>query len=57
VAASGYNAPSKQVKEVYAELAGQIDVQLAALKQIKEEDLKTLNELITKNAVPLIRVN
>jgi photosystem II stability/assembly factor-like uncharacterized protein len=57
VAASGFNAPSKQVKEVYAELAGQIDVQLAALKKLKEEDLKALNELITKNAVPLIRVN
>jgi hypothetical protein len=57
VAASGYNAPSKQVKEVYAELAGQIDVQLAALKKIKEDDLKALNDLITKNAMPLIRMN
>ncbi len=57
VAASGYAAPSKQVKEVYAELAAQIDAQLNQFKQIKDQEVKALNELITQKAVPLIRVN
>jgi hypothetical protein len=57
VAASGYAAPSKQVKEVYAELAAQIDTQLNQFKQIKDQEVKALNDLITQKAVPLIRVN
>nr|MBC7612662.1 glycosyl hydrolase [Pseudopedobacter sp.] len=55
-AASGYTKPSKQVKEVYKELADQIDVQLAKLVEIKSRDIKELNDLIISNAVPLIMV-
>ncbi len=57
VASSGYNAPSKQVKAVYAELASQIDTQLTLLKTIKDVEVKALNELMIQQAVPLIRVN
>ena len=55
-AASGYTKPSKQVKEVYKELADQIDVQLAKLAEIKSKDIKELNDLIISNAVPVIMV-
>ena len=53
---SGYAAPSKQVKEVYAELAKQIDAELLKFKNIKDVDLKEFNELIRVKAVPVIVV-
>jgi photosystem II stability/assembly factor-like uncharacterized protein len=56
VAASGYAKPSKQVKEVYKELADQIDVELAKLSEIKSKDIKELNNLILSHAVPAIMV-
>ncbi|MBU1372409.1 MAG: glycosyl hydrolase [Bacteroidetes bacterium] len=56
VAASGYTKPSKQVKEVYNDLAGQIDMELAKLAEIKSKDIKALNDLIISNAVPVITV-
>ena len=54
VANSGYAAPSKQVIEVYAELSGQIDVQLSKFKNIKDVDLKEFNELVRVKSVPVI---
>jgi photosystem II stability/assembly factor-like uncharacterized protein len=51
---SGYFAPGKQVKEVYAELAVQADAQLAKLKTIMEVEVKKLNDLIREKAVPVI---
>jgi len=51
---SGNFAPSKQVQEVYAELAAQIDAQLAKLKIIKEKEVPALNELIRQKALPVI---
>lgn len=57
VASSGYAAPSKQVKEVYAELAKQIDAELVKLKAVKENDLKEFNDLVRAKAVPVIVVN
>ena len=57
VANSGYAAPSKQVKEVYTELAKQIDAELAKLKAVKENDLKDFNDLVRAKAVPVIVVN
>ncbi|WP_026898349.1 VPS10 domain-containing protein [Daejeonella oryzae] len=54
---SGFAAPSKQVKEVYAELSKQIDVELSKLKAVKETDLKQFNELVIAKAVPAITVN
>ncbi|MEO7922928.1 MAG: hypothetical protein ABIR30_04570 [Chitinophagaceae bacterium] len=51
---SGNMAPSKPVKEVYADLAKQTDEQLAKLKKIKDEELAKLNQLIRQKAVPVI---
>lgn len=51
---SGNMAPSKQVKDVFADLAKQCDEQLAKLKKIKETDIEKLNQLIREKAVPVI---
>ncbi len=53
---SGNFAPSKQVREVYAELAQQIDKELARLKVIKEKDVPAFNELIRQKSLPVIGV-
>jgi photosystem II stability/assembly factor-like uncharacterized protein len=53
-ASSGNAAPAKQVKDTYAELAAQADVQLNALKKIMEEDVMKLNALIREKALPVI---
>ncbi|MBS1510517.1 MAG: glycosyl hydrolase [Bacteroidetes bacterium] len=53
-AASGIAAPAKQVKDAYADLSAQADVQLNALKKIMSDDLSKLNVLIRENALPLI---
>jgi len=56
VAASGNFTPSKQVKEVYNDLATQIDAQLAKLNAIKQKDVPAFNELIRQKALPVIGV-
>lgn len=56
VANSGNIAPSKQVTEVYNDLASQIDVQLKKLDAIKEKDIHGFNELIRQKALPVIGV-
>ncbi|MFL5740729.1 MAG: WD40/YVTN/BNR-like repeat-containing protein [Flavisolibacter sp.] len=56
VANSGNSAPSKQVREVYADLAAQVDVQLAKLNTIKQKEVPALNELIRQKALPVIGV-
>ncbi len=53
-AKSGNAAPAKQVKDAYAELSAQADVQLDALKKILSTDLVKLNELIREKALPVI---
>ena len=55
-ASSGNAAPAKQVKDAYAELAAQADVQLNALKKIMENDLVKLNVLIREKALPVIGI-
>ncbi len=55
-AASGNSAPAKQVKEAFAELAGQADVQLNKLKKIMEEDVVKFNQMIREKALPVIGV-
>ena len=55
VANSGNAAPSKQAKDVYADLASQIDVQLNKLKSIKEKDIPGFNTLIREKALPVIK--
>ena len=51
---SGTQAPSKQVKEVFAELSRQVDAEVAKLKRIKEVDISNLNQLIREKAMPVI---
>ena len=53
---SGITAPSKQVKEVYQELATQCDVQINAMKKIQEDDLVKFNQLIREKALPVIGI-
>ena len=53
-ASSGNAAPAKQVKEAFAELGGQADVQLNKLKKIMDEDLVKFNAMIREKALPLI---
>lgn len=53
---SGNMAPSKQVRDVYADLAAQADGQLKKLSDIKQKDVPALNDLIRQKAVPVIGV-
>ena len=53
---NGQTAPSKQVRDVYNNLAGQIDAELAKLKTIKEKDVPAFNELIRQKSLPVIGV-
>lgn len=53
-AASGNAVPSRQVREVFAVLSGQVDVQLQRLKDILHTDLPALNKLIYEKQVPVI---
>lgn len=53
-AANGVAAPSKQVKEAYAQIGSEIDVQLNALKNVLEQDVPQLNRLIHEKTLPVI---
>ena len=54
VASSGNMPPSKQAREVYADLAGQCDAELNKLKKIMKEELPKLNQLIREKQLPVI---
>lgn len=56
VAASGETAPSKQVRDAFAELSALSDVQLARLKNIMTVDVPAFNKLILSGQVPVIGV-
>jgi hypothetical protein len=51
---SGNFAPSKQVRDVYTDLARQVDAELEKLAAIRQKDVPALNDLIRKNARPAI---
>ena len=51
---SGNMAPSKQARDVFADLSAQCEEQLSKLKKIKEEDVAKLNQLIREKAIPVI---
>ena len=53
-AASGYVAPTKQVKETYIDLKAQVDEQLKKYEMLKKEGVKTLNEAVYKLMIPII---
>jgi hypothetical protein len=54
--ASGNGAPSKQAKEAYAVIGGQIDAELNKLKVILNDDLPKLNQLIHAKSMPVIGI-
>ncbi len=56
VASSGQNAPSKQVREAFAELGGQANEQLVKLSKIMDIDIRQLNKMINDKQVPVIGV-
>ena len=53
---SGNMAPSKQSKEVFADLSTQSDTELNKLKTIMTDDLAKLNQLIREKSLPVIGV-
>lgn len=53
-AANGVAAPSKQVKEAYAQISGEINEQLNAFKNVLEQDVPQLNKLIHEKTLPVI---
>jgi photosystem II stability/assembly factor-like uncharacterized protein len=53
---SGNMAPSRQVKEVYEDIAGKCDIELNKLKKIMNEDLPKLNKAIHDKQLPVIGV-
>jgi len=53
-AASGYVAPTKQVKETYTDLKAQADEQLKNYETIKKEGVKALNDAVHKLMIPII---
>jgi photosystem II stability/assembly factor-like uncharacterized protein len=54
VAASGNNAPTKQVRDAFAELSAEVDVQLNSLERIMKEDVKTFNKMVVDRRVEVI---
>ena len=53
-AVSGNNAPTQQVKDAFAELAGLTDVQLKKLQTLLDKDVPELNKMIRDKAIPVI---
>ncbi|MES2881950.1 MAG: glycosyl hydrolase, partial [Bacteroidota bacterium] len=56
VANSGNFAPSKQSRDVYADIAAQIDAQVARFNSIKQKEIPALNDLIRQKTLPVIGV-
>ena len=53
---SGNAAPAKQVKDAFAELSAQADVQLNKLKIILSTDLLLLNKLVREKELPVFSI-
>jgi len=53
---SGNVAPSRQVREVFADLSRQCDEQFAKLKKIMDTDVVAFNQLIRERSLPIIGV-
>jgi hypothetical protein len=56
VASSGNFAPSKQVKEVYNDLAALIDQELARFQSIQQNQIPAFNQLIREKSLPVIGI-
>lgn len=55
-ASSGNTAPSKQVRDVYLDLAARTDKELLKLKKIIDEEVPKFNQLIRENLLPVIGI-
>ena len=53
---SGNMAPSKQARDVYAELATQVDAELSKLKGILDGGIKAFNKLVREKELPTVVV-
>jgi hypothetical protein len=53
---AGTAAPSRQVRDVFAELSRQCDEQIAKLKKIMDNDVVAFNQLIRERSLPVIGV-
>jgi len=56
MASSGNMAPSKQARDVYAELSAQVDAEIKTLKGILDTGLKAFNQMVREKAVPVVVV-
>ena len=56
VASSGNNAPTQQVKNAFAELSMETDLQLDKLKKVIEVDVSVLNEKVFEKRIPVIGI-
>lgn len=54
VANSGVMAPSKQSREVFADLSKLADAEVSSFKKIVDEDVKALNQLIREKSLSVI---
>ena len=54
MASSGNMAPSKQAKDVYAELAAQVDSELGKLATVLDQGVKAFNKLIREKELPVV---
>lgn len=56
MASSGNMAPSKQARDVYTELAVQVDAEIKTLRGILDNGLKAFNQLVREKALPVVVV-
>ena len=51
---AGDAAPTRQAQELYAELAGRVDEELARLRTVTSEDVAAFNDLVRKAKLPAV---
>ena len=51
---SGDTAPTKQQRELFADLSARVDAQLAALRNVEDQEIAAFNALIRDAALPAI---
>jgi hypothetical protein len=56
LANSGNMAPSRQAREVFADLSAQADTELARWKKVLGEDVPAFNKLVREKSMPVIRL-
>jgi hypothetical protein len=56
MANSGNMAPSKQARDVYADISAKADQELAKLKRVMDQDIPRFNQLVREKSLPVIAV-